>query len=114
MRKSLKLGESNIWLAKASIENLNKIVEAIPLETAKKYLNFVLPLLSTYLRVYDTSFLSLQNEEKLAQENHNITMRESRFTWNLVTSETLKFLGKIGGLSHMIIPSNYRDQFVDK
>ena len=50
MRKALKLGENNMWLAKAAIENLNKIVDAVSLDRVKKYLNFVLPFLSTYLR----------------------------------------------------------------
>ena len=43
MRKALKLGENNMWLAKAAIENLNKIVDAVSLDRVKKYLNFVLP-----------------------------------------------------------------------
>ena len=53
MRKALKLGDNNMWLAKAAIENLNKIVETIPLKTTQKYLNFVLPFLSSYLRTSD-------------------------------------------------------------
>lgn len=57
MRKSLKLGENNMWLAKAAIENLNKIVDTISLKRVEKYLNFVLPFLSTYLRVSDKNFI---------------------------------------------------------
>ncbi len=58
MRKALKLGENNVWLAKAAIENLNKIVEAIPLQVAQKYLNFVLPFLSSYLRTTEQNYLA--------------------------------------------------------
>ena len=122
LKKGLKIGLQNVYVAFASIKALNRFYDKLPKRSFQPFLNFIIPLLSDFIGTNDPPLVAKNNQGyrrngpgTLEIENKfNLKIREASIVKAQVTQQVLEFLGKIGGLNHMIISSDFVDSNIDR
>ena len=117
IKKALQVGLLNIYLAYAAVVSLERLVQKLTstqdknkIKKAMTFLTFITPLLSDFM----TSDNKPADEVDPNISKFNLKMREVTITRSQISNKVVEFLGRRGGNSHLIIPSEFRDVAMDK
>lgn len=94
----------NVYVAYAAINALTRMVSRLPKKKALPFLNFINPMLSDFM-VYEENPINAD----APSIKFNLKIREIAINKKSVCEKIIGFLGHLGGGSHMLIPSEFRD-----
>ena len=98
---------------------MTRLAEKLPKKKVNTFLTYLTPFLTGTLSLSKmtshSNTLELLKPQKLNKEamrsslhKFNLKISETSITWKTVSDRALEFLGRIGGLNHLIVPSELK------
>ncbi|KRW98379.1 Armadillo-type fold [Pseudocohnilembus persalinus] len=113
IKRSLQLGESNTSLGFLALKCLERLHQKCKQQLVNQYFKLVVPQLNAYLlqsKQQGKSASDQQNQQQSLDkiELFNLTLDELQLNKRTLVQEAYKFLGSIGGSTHMLIEDEYK------